>query len=186
MRSVRAELLKLATLPSLRRTALLTMTATGLLRWAVGSDGPLPLTYTQAGFLIAGVLAVGSEFEAGAQIRATLLALPRRLPLLAAKAVALGLMTLPAAVSAALLCGAGMRVTGYLMATTLLAGAVTAVVRHPVTSLLPLLLVYYVATPLLRKDWLPGDPAGAGTTAAVWALAAAVVAAVVFPRRDAA
>ncbi|MFI5841816.1 hypothetical protein ACIA8K_19105 [Catenuloplanes sp. NPDC051500] len=186
MTYLRAELLKLVSLPSLAWTAGLTLAATGLLRWAVGEAGALPLTYTQAGFLIFGVLAVSSEHDGGGQIRTTLLAMPRRLPLLGAKAVTLALAVLPVAVVTALTSGVGGRVIGYLVATTLLAGAVTMLLRHPVPAVLSLLLVYYVASPLLQKDWLPGNPADVGVAVLVWALAAAVVAAVTFPRRDAA
>lgn len=189
MTGLRAELLKILTLPSLAWTVALTLASTGLLRWASGTAGALPLMYTQAGFLILGVLAVSSEHEGGGQIRTTLLAMPRRLPLLAAKAVTLTLAALPMAVAAALICGQGPRVIGYLVLTTLLAGAITVVIRHPVPAVLTLLLVYYVASPLLRGDlegWVPGDPGDAGAAVPVWALAAAVTAAVTFARRDAA
>jgi ABC-2 type transport system permease protein len=189
MTYLRAELLKLGSLPSLGWTVVLTLAATGLLRWAAGTAGTLPLTYTQAGFLILGVLAVASEHEGGGQIRTTLLAMPRRLPLLGAKAVTLALAALPVAVVAALVCGTGARVIGYLVATTLLAGAATSVIRHPVPAVLSLLLVFYVAGPLLRDDlgdWLPGDPGNVGVAVPAWTLGAAVVAVLVFPRRDAA
>lgn len=182
MTYLRAELLKLGSLPSVGWTVALTVAVTALLRWAVGSAGALPLTYTQAGFLIVGVLAV----EAGGDLRTTLLAMPRRLWLLAAKAVALALMALPTAAAVALICGLGLAAIGYLVATSLLAGAVMVLIRHPVAAVLSLLLVYYVAGPLLRKDWIPGDPGRIGAAVAVWALVAAVIAAVVFPRRDAA
>lgn len=68
----------------------------------LGHDAALgPLGYTQAGFLVLGVLAAASEYEEGSQIRTTLLAMPRRLPLQAVKALALGAVTLPVAVATA-------------------------------------------------------------------------------------
>ncbi|MDR7275462.1 hypothetical protein [Catenuloplanes atrovinosus] len=183
-----AESMKLWTLPSLRLTVLLTLASTGLLRWAAGEPGALPLTYTQAGFLILGVLAASSEHEAGGQFRSTLLAVPRRAPLLAAKAVTLAAATLPAAAAAALTCGLGVPATAYLVLTTLLAAASTVVIRHAVPAVLPLLLVYFIASPLLRDrlaDWLPGDPGDLGPALPAWTLTAAAIAAVTFHRRDA-
>ncbi|MDP9793983.1 hypothetical protein J2S43_002495 [Catenuloplanes nepalensis] len=190
MSYLRAELLKLWTLPSLRLTALLTLASTALLRWAAGEPGALPLTYTRAGFLVLGVLAVSAEHEAGGQFRTTLLAMPRRLPLLTAKAVTLAAATLPIAAIASLICGTDAATIGYLTLTTLLSAAVTIVLRQAVPAVLLLLGVYFIAGPLLRahedlRAWLPGDPGQLGTALPVWTLAAGVVAAAFLRRRDA-
>jgi len=103
--TLRAELRKLLTLPSLRLTALLTWAGTALLAYAnvstASADGLAPLGYTQAGFLVLGVLATASEYQAGGQIRTTLLAMPRRLPLHAAKTLTLAAVTLPVAAATA-------------------------------------------------------------------------------------
>ncbi|GAB7036534.1 MULTISPECIES: hypothetical protein [Catenuloplanes] len=190
MTYLHAELLKLWSLPSLRLTVALTLAATGLLRWAAGEPGALPLTYTQAGFLVLGVLAVSSEHEAGAQFHTTLLAMPRRLPLLAAKSLTLAATTLPVAATASLTCGADA--TAYLTLTTLLSAAVTTVIRYPVAALLPLLAVYFIVGPLFREElgsWLPDTMlthASRGTLATtVWTIGVWVLVAVTFTRSDA-
>ncbi|GAB7045666.1 hypothetical protein [Catenuloplanes indicus] len=188
MSYLHAELLKLWSLPALRLTVALTLATTVLLRWAAGEPGALPLMYTQAGFLVLGVLAVSAEHEAGNQFRTTLLAMPRRLPLLAAKAATLATATLPVAALASLTCG--VHATAHLTLTALLAAAVTLILRHPVPAILVLLGVYFIATPLLRghehlSDWLPGDPARLGAAVPLWTLAAAITAAASLSRRDA-
>lgn len=169
MNPTRAELRKLLTLPSLRLTVLLTWGATGLLAYAYSSavargqaatdEAALaPLLYTQAGFLVLGAIAAASEYQGGAQIQATLLALPRRLPLLAAKAVALAGVALPAAALtvsiSALVAGEPARIpaaTAYLTLTTLLGSAVAVLVRRAVPAVLSLLVLHFVAGPLLRS-----------------------------------
>ena len=195
---ITAEFGKLLTLPSLRLTALLTWAGTALLGYA--SDDPLvPLSYTQAGFLVLGVLAAASEHQAGGQIRSTLLAMPRRLPLHAAKALTLAATTLPVAAITALIStvppGGVARApaaTLYLVLTTLLAAEVATVARRAVPALMVLLGLYFVAGPLLHSrlaGYLPGTAAldwsrGAAATI-TWTLIAAALAAVVFARRDA-
>ncbi|MEU8088889.1 hypothetical protein AB0B57_35390 [Micromonospora sp. NPDC049101] len=213
MNAVRAELRKLLTLPSLRRTVLLTWAANLLLTSAYASaesrGEPLgdnvalaPLGYTQAGFLVLGVLAATSEYEEGDQIRATLLAMPRRLPLLGAKALALAALTLPVAAATAATStlpadGAAWTpvATAYLTLTTLLAAAVASVVRRAVPAAILLLGLYFVAGPLLRAGpnasaaYLPDtaalDPSRGGAATVAWTLCALTLAAAAFRCRDA-
>lgn len=187
MTTLHAELRKLLTLPSLRNTALLTLAATGLLRYASGSA----VGYAQAGFLILGVLAVASEHQAGGQIRTTLLAVPRRLPLYAAKIAALTAATLPVALAAA---AVDLPATAYLTSTTLLAFAAATLVRHAVPAVLVMLGLHFTASPLLRSRWaglgayLPDtaawvDPRDLTATVA-WTAGLLALAAWSFHRRD--
>lgn len=213
MNSAHAELRKLLTLPSLRLTAFLTWAGTALLAFAYASAeshgdrpandaGLAPLVYTQAGFLVLGVLAAASEHQAGGQIRTTLLAMPRRLPLYAAKAGTLAAVTLPVAaataVTSTLPAGEVARAfaaTCYLILTTLLAAAVAGLVRRAVPALVPLLVVYFIMGPLLRNRsgavaaYLPDtavlDPSRGGAATLSWTLCAVAGAALVFHRRDA-
>jgi len=213
MNTTRAELRKLVTLPSLRLTALLTWTGTLLLTFAyasaesrgepLGHDAALaPLGYTQAGFLVLGVLAAASEHQAGDQIRTTLLAMPRRLPLHAAKAVTLAAVTLPlaavTAVTSTVPAGDTARTpaaTAYLILTTLLAAAVASLVRRAVPAMVLLLSLYFIAGPLLRARsdtiaaYLPDtaalDPSRGTAATIIWTLSALTLAALTVHRRDA-
>jgi ABC-2 type transport system permease protein len=208
-----AELRKLLTLPSLRLTALLTWTANLLLTWAYASaesrGEPLgidlalaPLGYTQAGFLVLGVLAAASEHQAGGQIRTTLLAMPRRLPLQAAKTLTLAAVTLPLAAATAatstLPAGEAARTpaaSAYLTLTALLAAAVASLVRRAEPALVLLLTLYFIAGPLLRTRYdaiaayLPDtaalDPSRGAAATISWTLSALTLAALTFHRRDA-
>lgn len=213
MNTVRAELRKLLTLPSLRLTALLTWTATLLLTYAyasaeargepLGDNAALaPLGYTQAGFLVLGVLAAASEYQAGGQIRSTLLAMPRRLPLQVAKALTLAAVTLPvaAATAATSTLPAGgatwtLSATGYLTFTTLLAAAVAGLVRRAEPAMVLLLILFFIAGPLLRTRsdaiaaYLPDtaalSPSRGAAATIIWTLCALTLAALSFHRRDA-
>lgn len=216
MTVLRAELIKLGTLPALRLTALLTWAATVLLAFASGAAArrgePVaadlvlaPLGWTQAGFVVLGVLASASEYQGG-QIRTALTAVPRRFALQGAKTLALAAGTVPvAAVAAAAsvavarapladVFGTAAAATGYLTLTTLLASAAATLVRQPVPAVGALLGCYFVAGPLLRARtgydaYLPDtaalDPARGTVATVVWTLAALGVAAVTFHRRDA-
>ena len=180
MNAVRAELRKLLTLPAVPGTALATVGAALLL----GRDA---LPALQAGFLVLGVLATTHEYTG--QFRSTLLAVPRRLHLAAAKAIALTMVTAPAAVTVA------PRATAYLIGTTLLAAAVGTVIRHGVPAVAVLLAGYLIAAPLLRgwypatAPWLPDtaltDPAGGAPAAVAWTAGALLGAAIALRRRDA-
>ena len=170
MSTVRAELIKLVTLPALPLTVLLTWAVTAVLGLAPDAG---PIRYARAGFVVLGVLAVTSEYDGG-QIRTSLLCTPRRLELLAVKALVLGLTTTPAAVVTVLIAGTGDAV--QLVSTALLAAAVATVLRGAVPAVAVLLGYYYVLVPFLRDPvddgpWLP--------------VAALLVAAAVFVRRDA-
>jgi ABC-2 type transport system permease protein len=213
MNIARAELRKLLTLPSLRLTVLLTWTANLLLTYAyasarsrgepLGDDAALaPLGYTQAGFLVLGVLAAASEYQAGGQIRTTLLAIPRRLPLQATKALTLAAVTLPVAAATAatstLSAGGAARTpaaTAYLTLTTLLAAAVAGLVRRAEPAVVLLLSLYFIAGPLLRTRsgaiaaYLPDtaalDPSRGAAATIIWTLSALALAVLTFHRRDA-
>jgi hypothetical protein len=210
--AARAELRKLLTLPSLRLTALLTCAASLFLVYVfaaaesrgepLGDRAVAPIGYAQAGFLVLGVLAAASEHQAGGQLRSTLLAMPRRLPLYAAKALTLAAVTIPVAaliaVASALPAGEPGRApaaAAYLTLTTLLAAAVAGVVRRAVPAVALLLSLYFVAGPLLRNRseaiaaYLPDtaalDPARGAAATIAWTTSALAVAALAFHRRDA-
>lgn len=182
MNAVRAELAKLLTLPPIRNTAALTWAATALLAW-VARDALTPLRYTQAGFLVLGVLAAGPDRQA------TLLAMPRRGRLMAAKAVALlipaaGLAVLVTATST-LPAGEPARLpaaAAHLTLAALLAAAVGSLIRPAVPAVGLLLIVHLVAGPVLRLRWLPPDGLPAATA---WTLALGAIATLTFARRDA-
>ncbi|MBT8227159.1 MAG: hypothetical protein HKP61_01605 [Dactylosporangium sp.] len=172
MRAIRAELIKIGTLPAVRLTIMLTWTATVVLALvysaAVRRGEPLapdqvlaPIRFVQAGFVVLGVLVSTSEYQGG-QIRTTLAALPRRLGLLAAKTLALAVTAVPVAAVAGIASAVVAREpwpesveavaasTGYLTLTTLLAAAVATAIRHPVPAVATLLGYYFIAGPLLR------------------------------------
>ncbi|WP_250030130.1 hypothetical protein [Paractinoplanes maris] len=195
MTAVHAELRKLITLPSLRWTAALTWAATLVLALAVRRVAPqedpirAALRWTQAGFLVFGVLAATQEYEPGGQIRATLLAVPRRWTLAAAKAVALIVVALALAAPAG---------SPYLVGVALVGAALGSLLRSSVAGVALGLAIYLVASPAMRArlpgsgPWLPDAglaaevwPPGATLTAAAWPLAATLVAAVVLRRRNA-
>ncbi|WP_250009242.1 hypothetical protein [Actinoplanes sp. M2I2] len=184
-----AELSKLVTLPSLRWTACLTWAATLVIalaahRAAPGSDPiRMALPWTQAGFLVFGVLAATQEYEPGGQVRATLLAVPRRLHLAAAKSAALLLVALALAAPAR---------SPYLASVALVGAAWGCLLRSPVAGVASALTMYLVVCPVLRarfpdsSAWLPDagllDPS-VGDLA--WPVGAALLAAFVFRRRNA-
>ncbi|MCA2219160.1 hypothetical protein [Jidongwangia harbinensis] len=171
MTALRAELIKLGTLPALRLTALATWAATALLAFASGAaarpDGPAgadlvrtPLGWTQAGFVILGALASASEYQGG-QICTALTAVPRRFALQGAKTLALAVAAVPvAAVAVAVsvavsgaapadVLGTAAAATAYLTLTTLLSSAAATLVRRPVPAAGAVLGCHLVAGPLL-------------------------------------
>ncbi|MEV0132771.1 hypothetical protein AB0H83_30450 [Dactylosporangium sp. NPDC050688] len=203
MTALHAELRKLVTLPSLRLTALLTLAATALLAYASAAAGQRsglgPLGYTQAGFLVFGALAAASEHQGGEQVRATLLSMPRRLPLYGAKTLTLAAVAAPfaAAVAATSTVPAGEAgrapaATAYLTLTTLLAAAAGTLLRRAEAAVVLLLAGYFVAFPLLRDRWgaaLPDtaalDPSRGTAASLAWTACALLAAGAVFHRRDA-
>jgi hypothetical protein len=169
-----AELRRLVTLPSLRLTALLTLVVAVLLTYV---EAPQQVRYTQAGFLVLGVLATTSSYQGGDEIRVTLLAMPRRLRLYAAKLTTLAALTAPLACCAAYRVHNFGGTVAYLLLTTLLGAATGTLLRRAEAAAVLLLVGYQVICPLLRHDYLPNAPA--------WALGAVTLAAVAFHRRDA-
>ncbi|MEU4692567.1 hypothetical protein [Actinoplanes sp. NPDC023714] len=184
---LRAEAGKLLTLPSLWTTALLTWAVTALLR-LVELPGSV-LVHTQAGFLVLGVLAAVQEHDRGGQIRATLLAMPRRLPLILSKVVVLVLFTVPIAGLVAVTAGEPGG-AGYLVLVTLAASGIGVVVRNGVGAAGTALGAYLVAVPLVSAAlpdgafWLPDAPRFE-PAAVMWTLTALGIAVVVFRFRDA-
>lgn len=200
-RLVHAEVRKLATLPALRLIALLTVIGTMPLA-AVAQTGEQVLRIAQAGLLLLGVFATAHEFQAGAQIRTTLLAAPRRLVLAAAKAVALLIVAVPVATAVASIAtivdgriAEAPAAVGYLAATSLLAAAVGLLVRQALAAVTVLLPVYLIAAPLLRARspggaaWLPdtalSDPARGAAALLVWTATISLLAVLTWRVRDA-
>jgi hypothetical protein len=136
--------------------------------------------YSQAGVLVLGVLAAGHEYQAGGQIRATLLAVPRRPLLAVTKTVVLVVAAGPAVFLAALLAGEP-GATGGLLLDLLLAAGVVTIVRHPVGATAVVLTAYEIVVPLIRAY----PPDVALPPGPVWSVAVVAVAAATFCRRDA-
>ncbi|MEU4619369.1 hypothetical protein AB0G04_05210 [Actinoplanes sp. NPDC023801] len=176
--ALRAEVIKLVTLPSLRLTLALTWAVTLLLRLTDPPRGVV--AYGQIGVLVLGVLAAGHEYQAGGQIRASLLAVPRRPLLAVAKIVALTATAAPFVLVTALLAGEP-GATGGLLLDLLVAAAVGTVLRHPVGATGVVLTAYEIGVPLVRTHLpdvaLPSLP--------VWAAAAIVISVATFCRREA-
>lgn len=182
-RSLRAETLKLLSLPATHLTALGTLFVSVVLAIAFGAAGRqgstgttsvldigiAPVGYSQAGFIVLGVVAATSEYSGG-QIRTMLTALPRRITLHLAKFVSLAVFAAPVAVVTVL---AGVVVAGlmagnaspppvsgalnviagasaYLTLTALLSAAVAALIRRTIPAVAGLLGHYFIAGPLLR------------------------------------
>jgi ABC-2 type transport system permease protein len=181
-RALAAELAKLLSLPAIWLTLAGTPAVNLLLATAFTSDGlrgstgnaiDIGLTsigYTQAGFVILGVLATCSEYTGG-QIRTTLIAMPRRVLQLTAKHVALAIVVLPVA---ALTAASGVALaagvlgsppaptahavrtlagaTAYLVLMTLIGAAVGALARQTLPAVAVLLGYLFIAGPLLRDQ----------------------------------
>jgi hypothetical protein len=176
MTTVRAELLKLVTLPAIPLTVAATWAVTAVIAFAaVGDPDPVPLA--RAGFLVLGVLAASSEYEGG-QLRTTLLATPRRWWLQLVRTAVLGFTTLPVAVVTVLIAGRGD--AGHLVLLTLTATGVATVLRHAVAGVVVMLGYYFVLSPFLHdhvsdNPWLP----------VLWAAGVLAVATGAVVRRDA-
>ncbi|MEV7807330.1 hypothetical protein AB0O28_30725 [Microbispora sp. NPDC088329] len=183
-RALAAELSKLVSLPATWLTLggaaavnlILTFAfALAGLRGATGTTsavdiGLASIGYTQAGFVVLGVLAACSEYDGG-QIRTTLTAMPRRALQLTAKHLAVVIVVLPAAAITAAsgvvfatgvlgdtaapmtpdrVAGALSGATGCLVLTTSIGTAVGALVRRTLAAVVVLLGYFFVAGPLLR------------------------------------
>lgn len=183
MNAVRAEILKLVTLPALAITAGLTWAVTALLRLAA-PDGSV-LMFSQVGFLVLGVLAATQDYQDG-QIRTALLAVPRRPLLAVVKAAAPAVAAAPVALLVAITAGEPGN-TGFLILDVLLAAAVGTVVRVPVGAVAGLLTGYFIVLPLAAarfdgvESWIPAQNAAA----LIWTAVAVGVAAVTLVRRNA-
>ncbi|GAA0468991.1 hypothetical protein Ade02nite_31850 [Paractinoplanes deccanensis] len=178
MSAVHAEIRKLLTLPSLLVTAALTAAAALL---------PEPAPYRQVGFLIFGVLSATHEFQG--QFRTSLLAVPDRPRLVAAKVAALvavaGPLTLLTPATSA-----------YLLATTLTAAGAGLLLRRTLPSVAVTLTAYLIVGPLLRArfpasaPWLPDtallQPSRGAAATVVCTMAVLAAAVAVLARRDAA
>jgi ABC-2 type transport system permease protein len=105
--------------------------------------------------IVLAVLLVTAEYDTGLVV-ATLTAVPRRLVLLAAKALVLVAVLLPAVlVPAALLADRAAGTVLHLVLVALLALGVGAVLRHTAPALTTMLALMYLA-PLLAR-LVPGD-----------------------------
>lgn len=208
-RSVRAETLKVLSLPATYFTLLATLGVSAALAIAFTSSGQEGNTglslvrYTQAGFIVLGVVTATSEYS-GSQIHVTLTAMPRRIALQLAKMAALLIVAVPAATITVLV---GVAVTrapwsavvgasAYLALTTVISAAVATILRRSVPAVAGLLGYYFIAGPLLHgratfASYLPDaashDLGVSGGSAVVlgWTLVAVGVSAVSFHRRDA-
>ena len=184
LRAVRSELVKAATLPSLRWTLLVTCAAGGALvlsAYQNNEDGssfgfdqiaPMWTQAVQIGFLAAGILAPGSE-HSGGQGAITLLVTPARgrvalarLAVLAGTGlasatvlVATGVLACPEVPTAAP--EAGVRTVAWLTAVLLLAAGIGEMLRHTTAAATTAVLLVVIAPQLaaLLGDtvrWLPG------------------------------
>ncbi|PRY37817.1 hypothetical protein [Umezawaea tangerina] len=210
--TVHAELLKLATLPSVRLVVVATWVVTPLLdlvyaRTATTASavdvGLAPLGYSELGFVLLGALVAASEHDG--QIRTSLTCVPNRVGLQLAKSLTLAALCLVVASVTAVLSlatartarpdgpfapfGPGATAIAHLVLTAVLAAAVATVLRAAVPALTLLLGYYVVAAPLIRGrlDLLPDTVDGrqALVVPACWALIAVATATAVFHRRDA-
>lgn len=171
MRALRAELARLWTLPAIRWTAALTVATTILLARVT----PEPLRYTQAGFLVLGVLAAVQDRVAA------LLAMPRRARSAAAKATALTVVAAPLAALVAHEPAPAARLT----LAAVLGWATGTLVRHPVGATALLLAVVLTAAPVLGWDWLPVVVDDPGVALLAWTAAVTAGAVATFAHRDA-
>ncbi|AGZ42457.1 hypothetical protein [Actinoplanes friuliensis] len=167
MNQIRAEFLKLLTLPAVALTVTLTWVVTVV----------VPLSYARTGFVVFGILAATSEYEGG-QVRTTLLAVPRRLDLVLAKTFVLAVTILPVAVVTVLIAGEGN--PAYLLLITLLAAAVGTILRNALAAVVLLLSYFGVLGPILGDRisdslWLP----------VAWTAGVSLLAAATFVGRDA-
>lgn len=184
-RGLRAETIKLVTLPALWWTAALTAAASGLTLWAAHASPPQPGRFgfdslvwswtmvVQVGFLVAGTLAATSD-HVSAQGRTTLLVCPVRWQVAAARLVTLAGAALVAAVVLVAVgvsaCPAGWeesaraaggRTVVWLVAVTLASAGVGGLVRHQAGALTVSLLLVVVAPALAGilgagSRWLVG------------------------------
>lgn len=183
-RAARAEMLKLTSLPAtclviagafaasvVLAIAFAVAGKQGSTGTAAGLDiGLAPVGYTQAAFIVLGVVAATSEYQGG-QIQVTLVAMPRRVTQHLAKMTALVFVAVPTALTtvAAGIFAAGFTLgssssaprlsdaltavagaSAYLTLTAVISAAVATVVRRSIPALVCLLVYYFIVGPLLR------------------------------------
>lgn len=168
-----AELLKLRSLPAVAITLGVTVVCATGLSVLLSSTGEPPsaadatlqtIQYAQIGFILLGVLTVGSEY-AGSQIQITLLSMPNRLALLAGKAAAYGLTALVTAVLVVTAAFVSARLSrdqpagevtallgavAYLVLIGLFAAAVATMARHLLAAVVAMTALVLIVSPLLR------------------------------------
>lgn len=185
-RAIKAELSKLYSLPIIWVTLGCTFLVNLLLSYAFSNAGLQGLTsiqsvleiglasvsYSQAGFMILGILTVCSEYIGG-QIRTTLTAMPRRGIQLFAALLSLTVVLLPASfivsASGVLLtrslfsgtealvewgnpASAMLGVSVYLTLTTLIGATIGIVLRRTLPAVAVMLGYYFIAGPLIREQ----------------------------------
>jgi len=192
MNLLRAELLKLTTLPAMWITVIATWAVTVLLAAAAPDVSTALYGPVLAGFLVLGLIAATSEYQGG-QIRTTLVAAPRRVATYVAKVGALAIVTLPAAGTTVAL-GAVVsgeweaNAAGYCAFTTVLAHAVGSLTRRTLPALVGLLACYFIVGPLLQTrlplaKYLLDNPNW--YVALPWTLVATTLGLLTFRTRDA-
>ncbi|SDG65665.1 ABC-2 type transport system permease protein [Lentzea fradiae] len=201
-----AELRKLATLPAVRATVVVTVLATPALAWAAGFRA---VEYGRLGLVVLGVLTTAGEYS-GRQIRTSLVCVPHRPLLLCGKVLAYLAVAIPASLltcalsalvadapATALLGG-----TAYLVAIGLLALGVGVLLRSLSGAAAAMTAFLFVVSPLLAAvtdaaSHLP-DRAGAGlygpgalspwhggAVVAAWLVVTTALALLTFTKRDA-
>jgi ABC-2 type transport system permease protein len=191
----RAEVIKLATLPAVPVTVLTAWILSAALSAVPHANVVL---YAQAGFVVLGVLPVTSEYSGG-QVRTSLVSVPRRAELLAAKGLALTTASVPAAAVIVLASRLVARLATpddtesltlsrtaativYLTLVALLAAGVATLVRRTVPALVVLLGYFFIAAPLLPEHAPP--PGRASGTLVAGTAVVLIAAATAFHRRD--
>jgi len=188
--------------------------------------GLASISYSQAGFMILGILTVCSEYNGG-QIRTTLTAMPRRGIQIFAALFALTVVLIPASfvvsssgvlLTQILIGDAGAPIVGvnlvsamlgvsaYLTLTALIGAAIGVVLRRMLPALAIMFGYYFIAGPLIREQadfakylpdkagvvmWFPQPdrassltPVQGGILVGAWTLAAILIAATVYRKRD--
>ncbi|WP_433012813.1 hypothetical protein [Kribbella sp. CA-294648] len=176
-----AELLKLRSLPAVSITLGVTLFCTTGLSVLLATNDETPLQtiqYAQVGFILLGVLTVGSEY-AGSQIHTTLLSMPNRLALLTGKAVAYGVTALAAAILTVTVVFVAVQLSSdqpvgdlaallgavaYLVLIGLFAAAIVTLTRNLLAAVVAMATLVLIVSPLLRNittaaSYLP-DSAG--------------------------
>jgi len=187
VQAIAAELSKLSSLPAIWLTLggtlcihllLAAALASAEMQQATGMQNTLDvwlasISYTQAGFVILGILAACSEYTGG-QNRTTPTAMPRRGLQLVTAQLALTIVVFPAAaiiaaagvvlaanilggelaaVSSGRVVAAVAGATGYLALTTLISAAVGVLLRRTLPATVVVLGYYFIVGPLLR-EWV--------------------------------